>query len=372
MLYKKHILLFLLINLFCQTPIKAGLRDSVSYSLDLKFHYGFAIPHYPNMVYIINDYIKGGELDLVIRRYRSNSWENNYNRLETGVGIWFSTLGRKDIYGNGVALYPFINIKMLQLGRLDVKSKVAFGLGYVNKPFDVGKNTFNLLMGSNINAYIGLGLTLYYPVSDKISLNSGLALTHMSNGSLRKPNNGINIATLSIGATYKLTPDKPAVKNIEIPAIPARELLFTVSAGRNQAVFNNPKVYWSGSITATHLWHKNDKISYGAGLDLIKYGGAPFAFNDYQHIEANQSLGFNDCFFMGAFGTAEFHLGSTALYLAPGVYLYHKTKPLQPVYARLGIRQKIAGNFLFHFGIKASYFVAEFLEFGVGYRFRYN
>jgi hypothetical protein len=83
------------------------------------------------------------------------------------------------------------------------------------------------------------------------------------------------------------------------------------------------------------------------------------------------SYTFKDYFYIGTFATLEYHLGSTSLYMAPGYYLHYKIKPRQPVYARLGVRQKIYKNICAHFGIKANYFIAEFIEFGLGYRFKY-
>jgi hypothetical protein len=58
--------------------------------------------------------------------------------------------------------------------------------------------------------------------------------------------------------------------------------------------------------------------------------------------------------------------------MAIGAYLYSKTTPRQPVYARLGIRQKVTNNLFGHLGIKANFFTAEFIEFGLGYRWRYK
>ncbi|HBX88377.1 MAG TPA: deacylase, partial [Marinilabiliaceae bacterium] len=58
-----------------------------------------------------------------------------------------------------------------------------------------------------------------------------------------------------------------------------------VSAGRNQAAAYNPTIYWSGSITASHLWYKTEVKAYGIGLDLIKFGGAPLASKNFQDID---------------------------------------------------------------------------------------
>src|SRR5690606_21843354 len=162
--------------------------------------------HHTSMTYLLNDYARGGELNLLRQRFGSDCWENYLRRPETGLGLWYSTFGRSDIYGEGWALYPFINFHILETGPLQLRYRVALGLGYANKPFKVGENTYNTVFGSHLNAYVGLGLRLHYPITDRFSLSTSFALNHMSNGSSRKPNNGINTAAIDFGLIYELVP----------------------------------------------------------------------------------------------------------------------------------------------------------------------
>jgi len=351
----------------------AGNNDSTRIAIEAEYQMGIVVPHHTSMTYLINDYARGAEINLIRQRYKSGLWESYLNRPETGIGFWFSTFGRPDIYGEGYALYPFINFRLFDLGKLQAKSKVALGLGYANKPFEVGVNTYNTVFGSHLNAYIGFGLLLNYPINKNISISGSFSLNHMSNGSSRKPNNGINTATLSLGAIYELKSiEEPIYQHADPPSLSAREWVTTISAGRNQPAAYNPTIYWSGSLTTSHLWYKNTVKAYGLGVDFIRFGGAPLASKNFQDIDQNAVYSFKDELYAGLFATMESHLGSTALYMSLGGYLYSATKPRQPVYARLGIRQKLSGNILAHFGIKANFFTAEFIEFGLGYRWRTN
>jgi len=347
--------------------------DSTRYAIEARYHFGIVVPHHTSMTYLINDYARGGEINLIRQRYKKGLWESYINRPETGIGMWFSTFGT-DIYGKGIAIYPYINFRLFNWGDLSAKYKVAFGLGYATNPFDYEDNTYNTVFGSHFNAYIGLGLLLRYPVSKRISLSGSFALNHMSNGSTRKPNNGINTAALTFGAIYELNNlNPPKYKALSPPPSKAHELLATISAGRNQAAAYNPTIYWSGSITLTHLWYKKQNKAYGIGLDFIRFGGAPLAFKNFEDFEIEStSYSTSDYLFTGTFATMESHLGSTSLYMAVGAYLYSKTTPRQPIYARLGIRQKVTKTLFGHFGLKANFFTAEFIEFGLGYRWRYK
>jgi len=180
-------------------------KDSIYYAIEAKFQYGFAVPHHDDMFYNINEYTKSGEINIVRRRYKSNFWESDVRRMETGIGFWFSTLGRNDIYGYGFSAFPFINLHIFQLGKLSAKFRVALGLGYATKPFNKFSNPYNNVFGSHLNAYIGFGFMLYYPVTEKLSIAGGVSLNHLSNGAVQKPNNGMNTVGLTIGARYDLT-----------------------------------------------------------------------------------------------------------------------------------------------------------------------
>src|SRR5690606_18295488 len=181
------------------------------------------------MTYLIDDYARGTEINIIRQRHKEQLWETYLNRPETGVGFWYSTFGRSDIYGEGFAIYPYINYRLFQIGRLQARYKVALGLGYATKPFKVGENTYNTVFGSHLNAYVGLGLRLHYPITDRFSLSTSFALNHMSNGSSRKPNNGINTAAIDFGLIYELVPfQEPEYVDRKVPADDSREWLFTL------------------------------------------------------------------------------------------------------------------------------------------------
>lgn len=371
--YKNKLLLFLLLIVSTATLAQNKDNDSIRYAIEAKYHFGIVVPHHTSMAYLINDYARGGEINLIRQRYKKDLWESYLNRPETGIGMWFSTFGRPDIYGEGIAIYPYINFRIFEWQKLSARYRVALGLGYASNPFDYEKNTYNTVFGSKLNAYVGFGILLRYPISNYFSLTSSFSLNHMSNGSSRKPNNGINTATLTFGVVYELNRfQEPTYHNTSPPPSKAREILATISAGRNQAAAYNPTIYWSGSATFTHLWYAKKTKAYGLGLDLIRFGGAPLASKNFQDLDITSKYRSSDYLLTGAFVTMESHLGTTSLYLATGAYIYSKTTPRQPVYARLGVRQKITQNLLGHFGIKANFFTAEFIEFGLGYRWRYK
>ncbi|PZX20362.1 lipid A 3-O-deacylase PagL [Breznakibacter xylanolyticus] len=348
-------------------------NDSTRIQVTGRYHYGIVVPHHTSMTYLINDYSRGMEINITRKRYRQNLWETYLNKPETGIGLWVSSFGNANIYGNGFAVYPFINFRMFDAGRFSAKYRVALGLGYATKPFDVETNSYNTVFGSHLNAYVGLGALLNYRISKQLIINTTFSLNHLSNGSSKKPNNGINTATISLGTTWipNASPE-PVIAQQRAPLDNSREWIITGSIGRNQAAAYNPQRYWSGSLTINHVWFRKKTVAYTGGLDLIHFGGAPYANLKFQNMDENARYTMADNLYVGALAGAQALLGTTTLYVNTGVYLYKSTPPRQPVYARLGIRQQITPHLLGHFGIKANFFAAEFIEFGLGYRLKYR
>ena len=358
----------------------AERKDSTKYSISATYNQGIVLFDSFYNMYLINDYAKSGEISLIRKRFQSNVWEKDFNDLETGISLWFSTFGNKDIFGNGIVLKTFANFRLFQLGKLNARYQISIGPAYVTKLYDVNKNYFNFNFGTRLNTYASIGFIINYPVTKSISLTGNWMFHHISNGSFKKPNNGVNILNFGLGLKYDLyhEPQYLPVYNGNVQRRYAqslynlREIMVTSGLGINQAYIVNPQRYLSGSFSVTHLWFTNKVKAYGLGLDFIHIGGAPFIFSDFNDGEINKENTFSNNLFLGCYGTMESHLGTTAPYLTVGYYIYHKTKPTSPVYARLGLRQKIIGNLSAHFSIKTSPFTSEFMEFGLAYRFRYK
>src|SRR5690606_37242360 len=129
-------------------------EDSTRIVFKVKYHHGIVMPHHTSMNYLIDNYARENEINIIRQHHKKQLWETYLNRPETGVGFWYSTFGRSDIYGEGFAIYPYINYRLFQIGRLQARYKVALGLGYATKQFKMGENTYNTVFGSHLNAYV--------------------------------------------------------------------------------------------------------------------------------------------------------------------------------------------------------------------------
>lgn len=336
-----------------------------------RYHYGLVIPHHSTMMYFIDDYSRGAEVTFGRRAYGKDNWEKYFNYPEIGLGLFYATHGNVEIYGEGVALFPYINYKLIHTPRFTMQNKLAMGLGYVTKPYSLVSNNYNMVFGSRLNVYIGMSLLLDIRMTDNLSFATGVSLNHMSNGAVKKPNHGINLLSASAGFKYHFNKAlNPPVRDISAPDSNEREFFVIGSVGRSQGASFYPDFFWNGSVSLNHLWHTSKLRAWGVGADCIYYSAAPHVFDEEGKIGGDFSS--KDYFFTGIFGSYNVFLGKTTLFGNIGAYLTYKIKPPQPVYSRLGVRYRVTQQLMANFSIKASFFRSEFLEFGVGYRWNYK
>ncbi len=334
---------------------------------------GLVIPHHKTMLYFIDDFAAGIELNYGYRQFNTDSWEAFFNYPEIGLGFYYGTFGSKEIYGEGYALFPYIQYKLFRSPRISINNKVAMGLGYASKPFHLEDNTYNMVFSTHLNIYIGLALSMDYRLSDRLSATLSGDLTHMSNGAAKKPNHGINVLTASFGAKYHFNPDlNPRTSRVEPPKSNERELLIMGSIGRSQSSVYNPQKFWNASLNMNYIWHLNQKRGIGIGIDQLYSEAIPYAWQEFDNIEDQLSYSTKDYLITGLFASYNVYLNKTNLFANLGVYLHHRIKPPQPLYPRIGIRYALLPNLIANFSVKASFFRSEFLEFGLGYRFKYS
>ncbi len=351
-------------------------RDSLSVKhtyLTTRIHGGIVVPHHANMMYFLEKFSGGFEINYGRSIFSEKSWESYFNYPEIGLGFYYGTFGNKDIYGSGLALFPYINYNIYRNSKLSFQNKVSLGLGYATKPFDIKDNTYNTVFSSHLNAYIGLALLMDYRLSERLSLAMSASLTHLSNGAARKPNHGINTITASLGAKYHFNTNlTPVLTKTIAPKSKEREFIIVGSIGRSQSTFYNQKLYWNGSLSINHLWHLNTKKAIGLGYDQFYSETAPYAWAPKDEYPANTEYSTRHYLFNSLFASYNVFLGNTTLFVNVGAYLHTNISPPQPLYPRIGVRQMIGKNFIANFSVKASFFRSEFLEFGLGYRIPYT
>ncbi len=380
--YNQITLTFLISALVLSSEFGYGMSNAIPFSKDSTIRivratplFGLVLPHHEDMIYFVNDFSYGLDINFGLTKY-NQEWYQYLNYPEVGIGLFYNTFGNSEIYGEGLAAYSYIQSNLIRGKKFSFHSKIGGGLGYVTRPFNIDSNPYNHVFGSHLNVFLSFGINASYKIAPRWSASFNLAMNHMSNGALKKPNHGINTLTCGLGIEYLLNDIEDPVTSgrIKAPRSNARDLMFVLSYGRSQRSPYKPEFYPAITLNVNHMWWISKKTAWGLGVDGIYYGAAPFEYIIIEEQYATDQYDFSaiDKMYGSIFGSYNFRFNRTQLYGHVGLYLLYKTKPEQIIYPRMGVRQELLKNFYANVSIKASFFKAEFIEFGLGYRLNYK
>jgi hypothetical protein len=328
-------------------------------------HFGFISPH--NV--LVNEVIKGHshitELSFYQQTTGEKQWERFFNYPKMGISAVFINSGNPESLGNIYGLFPYVDFP-LNHWKITWNLKFGYGIGFVEKPFNRETNYKNLAIGSNINALIFVNSHWDFPVTEKLSLSTGVSLTHLSNGSLKRPNSGINIFSMNAGLSYyfgnPIVKDKGTDERREKDLIHAA--LVTVGLKEIDPIGGHKFMVYNASYNLLKV--VTNKSSVGVGLD--------FSYNS--SLESltirlqNEDRGKNSNFNAGISGIYSMDMGKVSLMFQTGGYLYRIYTQDRVVYTRIGTRYRFTDKLFFNLSLKTHFFVADFIEYGIGYRFK--
>ena len=365
----RYILVFLLLLLTQNEKLHAQIvkLDSLNgLCLESKFHVGSVYPHKSSVTYVLDKNLIGFDVTLTTQSKGRHMWEKLFRNPSYGIGYHYFDLGNREILGHLHAVYGLIDIPFhIPKGNVMFSYQVDFGMGYFTKTYDPYKNPLNHVVSSPYNVYIGLDFGARFRLNDQNELKTALELTHCSNGKTRSPNQGLNTISLTAAYLYSIRkPYKP--KEVEVFTNYRRhflELVGNVGAKRDDNLKDD--VYLVSSLIADYYYGYSAKYALGIGLDGF-YDASLAPHQDFfEEVERDNSVNYQ-------LGT---HLGFRARYkdlyilLNAGYYLVQKYLRHGKIYSRIGLRYAITDQVLLNLTLKAHSTIADYIEWGVGYRF---
>lgn len=343
-------------------------NDSVNYvNLSAKYAIGYIYAHHQSFKYFINDYVPAFEVNVGFRQKGNKLWHEIYRYPTIGFGYYHAELGNPQILGHVDAVFPYINIPVLEKSRFKLCTKFATGVSWLNKKFDLYENNYNIAIGSKLNAYININLESKIKLAKQIHLQAGLGITHYSNGGMVQPNKGLNIISASAGLLYHLQKDEFQKITLDMPAFKKRnEYSVILSVGTKTLEPARTHRYLVTSFSFNAERQFSYKGMYGVGIDLFKDNSREEYLHEKENIENPTTA---DLFYAGGHVSYDFVFGKTSFTVQMGGYFLNKAKFFQYVYHRFGLKYRFADHWMANVTLKTFWAAADFGEWGIGYRF---
>lgn len=297
-----------------------------------------------------------------------------YNYPFIGIGYWYSDIGRSPHLGSAHAVFPYINFPLTRKKDIQLYFRTGLGIGYMTKRFHRLDNYKNVVIGSHINVAISLLLELKKRIGEQFILSAGIGFNHFSNGSMKTPNYGINIPSISASIAYRLSKENPYFKQKLLPELRPFEfdgkksvdLDVTVAFGYKDMRSEIGGRYVILTTFANLLKPTAFKSKYGIGLD-ISYDGTDeqLILKEYYDTIDNKiklvQTGLNLAY--------ELNISKVSFIANLGIYLTSKYKGDGIIYEKLALQYKISDHLFTSITLKAHAGRADFIALGIGYKF---
>lgn len=350
-----------------EIPVLSQNKPNKDFILSAQGHYGFIISHRSSMARIIKGHVYGGEVNYLFRTSGNKPWQQLYKYPDLGICLLHMDLANPQELGTLEALYPYTNLRLNKLNKkININLRLGAGIAFATKPFDRLTNHKNIALGSHLNGFVNIRLSASYMITDSWGINAGVGLSHASNGAMKTPNLGLNIATVNLGVgyafgnrclEYKTDSLAPCAKVWKVSII-------GVTGIKELEQPDGPKYMAFGLQTIAYR-----RLNYKNKLG----GGIEFTYNNATKREwLSDSVyhpSFDQMIQIGAKVCYAFVLDKLSFPVEFGVYVYKKQETNGIFFHRIGLRYMLTKHIIANVTLLTHFTKADYFEGGVGYEF---
>jgi hypothetical protein len=331
------------------------------------YHYGFTINHNAAMAALNTKHFSTYEISFSRQTVGAAYWEQKCAYPAYGVAFMYSELANPQQLGRMFGLYPYLDVSLLS-GKHNNKLCFTVGLGLAcgTKPYDRFDNYKNISYGSHINALVRLGVKGNVQIFPKMALSGGFDLTHISNGTTKEPNYGLNNPSLFLGLNYQLNDvsgEKIIRQEEARPKYPHTLQIATYGGCKDADFMTGTGVYFVGELDFNFLKQYRFARSYGAGLSLS------MDFAEVEMLKKEDEFSGNVASYIipSIKAIHQFHLNRICIGTELAYMLYHKGRNTN-VYLNLTVGYNIEDWLTAGLVLRAGAFYADYIGLGLGFK----
>jgi hypothetical protein len=348
-------------------------QTTPGFGIDARILGGKVFKHEAKFTLPIPAFTSGMDVNLVWHTDGRAAWQQRRHYPRIGMGVLALHYGNDAVYGNMAGIYPNITFPLVTGPSLEWTLRLGNGIGYVSRRFSRTDpvNTVNVAIGAHVNDLIMINTAATWHINKHWLLHAGGFVTHISNGSVRKPNLGVNVAGGSFGISYFPVTARPPLMVQELPKMSNRWLLQL--RGSMSLVSSNTAggpLYpvYIGTATMSRRWRSMNKAF--AGIDYSHHTNlAAHLRNNGLEAGRERQHSYKSAVVAGN----EFMLGRVGIAVQAGAYLAKGYLQKEDVYEKVSLnyycvlREKgPLKELCLYTALKAHLNVAEMGEMGIG------
>ncbi len=330
---------------------------------------GLLLAHRATMTHLVQKRTVALELEFSRQDTSRSVWSSIYRYPSRGTSILYQDYGNQAVLGSSFTFFRFTKFPIFQSEKWGfIDFRLGNGISYITKKYDQFNNPKNIAIGSYINGFVNLQFS-YTKNFKHFHIGTGVDFSHISNASIKTPNQGLNTFTVFMNAGINLS-RRQVYDQLQFPkdTLPAVRVFskwqvhFVFSLKQNLPGFYKPRNFGVAALQGLYRIPVSNIWDFETGIDLV-YNEANRWFYDVEPAPIYQG------FLLGGYAGMAMSLYQTQLYFGLGAYAFNMINPAGWIYNRIGLRFITNEHWNFSIGIKAHVGVADYLEWGLGYRF---
>lgn len=352
-----------------QSLIAEGISNKKSYSIDVSTFQGTILKHNPDISHLITSHPMGMILALNRKTYGDKEWQRLYNYPDYGVSLVYQDLNNQFL-GSSIGAFAHYNFYFL---KRYLQLRLAQGITYASKPYDIDNNYRNIAYGSHImSASYFLLNYRHQNIVDKIGLQLGLGILHYSNGNSKAPNKSTNTFFANIAVNYNLSNEKQEYISKEKGLLKVSKpigLGVMISGGFNESDLVGSGRYPFLTLGMFAFKQLNKKSTVVLGSELF-FSKALERYIDYRAVGDfdDGTTGDEDAKRAGVYIGHELTINKLAIIFNIGYYFYYPYDFEGTMYNRAGLKYNFTSSIFGAITVRSHAAKAEAIEYAIGYR----
>lgn len=331
-------------------------------SATLRFHYGYILNHAPSVAHLATQQMPGIELEYQQHSRGRKMWQQYYRYPSQGISLIFLRYDPKKPIGNVLAIVPHFDKKIIGNERIAFNYKIGLGLGFSARTYDSVHNTSNNMVSTFASFALFGQLNFRVQVYRHWHLTGGAGVLHLSNGDLKKPNQGINQITANAGVRYYLSADTSCKRDVWEPFKKSHHAVIVFSGGLKQH-YSGTDLRGLFCAMSYYEFRIARKDAFTLGLDASYDDGKGM-------VISNKNLEVEDSFInrseLGLVIGHELLVNKIGVHVQLGRYLHEPLQIERRLYQRYAIRYYVHEKLFTSVALKVHQGSADWIEWGVG------
>ena len=357
--------------MFCFISIHAYSQEvsGVPWVAGGAVHTGFLVNHHNNMR-ILNEKIPYFyEIYVAKTTHGEKAWHSFYRYPQYGVSYIMFDLGSPSYLGKAHGVYPFMRFFVTDANKTaSLNAQFGAGIAYMEKIFDRFDNYKNMAIGTRFNAVLSLRTEGRVRIAEPLYLSGGLGFSHLSNGTVKKPNAGLNYVTVYAGASYYFGKERliETVGNTGYDVDKKWRYTVLLSGGVKSYTSHDDSKYIVSGLSLEAARSHLAFTRFNGTLDVF-YDASDYAYlvyNNENEIKKIQTVK------TGLAAGYAFLFGDLSANVQMGRYIYAKNQRYGTVYQRLLLDYAFSDRLNARIGLKTHWGQADYIELSLGYRIR--